>query len=127
MVNEEVVEGVMRSALLSISKKDKISLKDVRIKMQLNEAQNSVNCSLLNGKDYVNDLSWAKILGMKVIFANVIIETIKTSLIRLSNENEIEPIDINARIYAIDENGKPNIYIYNSKKAIKKIELSEIL
>ena len=127
MVNEEVVEGVLRSALLSISKKDKISLKDVRIKMQLNEAQNSVNCSLLNGKDYVNDLSWAKILGMKVIFANVIIETIKTSLIRLSNENEIEPIDINARIYAIDENGKPNIYIYNSKKAIKKIELSEIL
>ena len=127
MVNEEVVEGVMRSALLSISKKDKISLKDVRIKMQLNEAQNSVNCSLLNGKDYVNELSWAKILGMKVIFANVIIETIKTSLIRLSNENEIEPIDINARIYAIDENGKPNIYIYNSKKPIKKIELSEIL
>ena len=82
MVNEEVVEGVMRSALLSISKKDKISLKDVRIKMQLNEAQNSVNCSLLNGKDYVNDLSWASILGMKVIFANIVIETIKNSLIR---------------------------------------------
>ena len=38
MVNEEVVEGVMRSALLSVSKKDKISLKDIRIKMQLNEA-----------------------------------------------------------------------------------------
>jgi hypothetical protein len=127
MVNEEVVEGVMRSALLSISKKDKISLKDVRIKMQLNEAQNSVNCSLLNGKDYVNDLSWARILGMKVIFANIVIETIKNSLIRLSKENEIEPNDINARIYAIDENGNPNIYIYNSKKPLKKIELSEIL
>jgi hypothetical protein len=127
MVNEEVVEGVMRSALLSISKKDKISLKDVRIKMQLNEAQNSVNCSLLNGKEYVNDLSWAKILGMKVIFANVVIDTIKNSLIRLSKENEIEPNDINARIYAIDENGNPNIYIYNSKKPLKKIELSEIL
>ena len=95
--------------------------------MQLNEAENSVNCSLLNGKDYVNDLSWAKILGMKVIFANVIIDKIKNSLIRLSNENEIEPININARIYAIDESGKPNIYIYNSKKPLKKIELSEIL
>jgi hypothetical protein len=127
MVSEEVVEGVMRSALLSISKKDKMSLKDVRIKMQLNEAENSVNCFLFNGKDYVYDLSWARILGMKVIFASIIIETIKNSLIRLSNENEIEPKDINARIYAIDESGKPNIYIYNSKKPLKKIELSEIL
>lgn len=127
MVSEEVVEGVMRSALLSISKKDKIALKDVRIKMQLNEAENSVNCFLLNGKDYVCDLSWARILGMKVIFANIVIETIKNSLIRLSKENEIEPNDINARIYAIDENGNPNIYIYNSKKPHKKIELSEIL
>jgi hypothetical protein len=127
MVNEEVVEGVMRSALLSISKKDKISLKDLRIKMELNEGQNSVNCSILQGKEYVSDLSWARILGMKVIFANVVIDTIKNSLLRLSSENEIESNDINARIYAIDENGNPNIYIYNSKKPLKKIELSEIL
>lgn len=127
MVNEEVVEGVMRSALLSISKKDKISLKDLRIKMELNEGQNSVNCSILQGKEYVSDLSWARILGMKVVFANIVIDTIKNSLLRLSSENEIEPNDINARIYAIDENGNPNIYIYNSKKPLKKIELSEIL
>ena len=50
MVNEEVVEGVMRSALLSISKKDKISLKDLRIKMELNESKDSVKCSILQGK-----------------------------------------------------------------------------
>ena len=127
MVNEEVVEGVMRSALLSVSKKDKISLKDLRIKMQLNEGQNSVNCSVLQGKEYVSDLSWARILGMKVIFANVVIDTIKNSLLRLSSENEIKPNDINARFYAIDENGNPNIYIYNNKKPLRKIELSEIL
>ena len=127
MVNEEVVEGVMRSALLSVSKKDKISLKDIRIKMQLNEEKNSVNCSILNGKEYVSDLSWARILGIKVVFSSIIIESIKKSLIRLSSENETNPIEINARIYAIDESGKPNIYIYNSKKPIKKIELSEIL
>jgi hypothetical protein len=127
MVNEEVVEGVMRSALTSISKKDKISLKDLRIKMELNDSKNSVECCILEGKEYKNDLSWTRILGMKVIFANVIIDTIKNSLIRLSTENDIESNDINARIYAIDENGTPNIYIYNAKKPLRKIELSEIL
>jgi hypothetical protein len=127
MVNEEVVEGVMRSALTSISKKDKISLQELRIKMELNNEQNSVNCSVLQGKEFVSDLSWARILGMKVVFANIIIDSIKNSLIRISNESEIESREINARIYAIDENGKPNIYIYNGKKALKKIEISEFL
>jgi hypothetical protein len=127
MVSQEVVEGVMRSALTSISKKDKISLKDLRIKMELNDSKNSVECCILEGKEYKNDLSWTRILGMKVIFANVIIDTIKNSLIRLSTENDIESNDINARIYAIDENGTPNIYIYNAKKPLRKIELSEIL
>ena len=127
MVSEEVVEGVMRSALTSISKKDKISLQELRIKMELNNEQNSVNCSILQGKEYVSDLSWARILGMKVVFANIIIDSIKNSLIRLSNENQLESKEINARIYAIDENGKPNVYIYNGKKALKKIEISEFL
>jgi hypothetical protein len=127
MINEEVVDGVMRSALTSISKKDKISLQELRIKMELNNEQNSVNCSVLQGKEYVSDLSWARILGMKVVFANIIIDSIKNSLIRLSNENQVESKEINARIYAIDENGKPNVYIYNGKKALKKIEISEFL
>jgi hypothetical protein len=46
---------------------------------------------------------------------------------RISRENNIEADDINARIYAIDNNGTPNIYIYNAKKPLRKIELSEIL
>ena len=127
MVNEEVVEGVMRSALTSISKKDKISLKDLRIKMQLNDAQNSVNCAIMNGKEWVSDLSWARILGIKVVFSNVVIETIKNSLLRISVENEIDSQEINARVYAIDEKGTPNIYVYNGKKPHIKIELSDIL
>jgi hypothetical protein len=127
MVNEEVVEGVMRSALTSISKKDKISLQELRIKMELNESQSSVNCSVLKGKEYVSDLSWARILGIKVVFSSVIIETIKNMLFRLSKENDIEPNEINARIYAIDEKGNPNIYIYNGKKPLKKIDCSELI
>lgn len=127
MVSEEVVEGVMRSALTSISKKDKISLQELRIKMKLNDEQNSVNCYILKGKEYISDLSWSRILGMKVIFASIIIETIKKSLLRLSKENKVYAIDINARVYAIDEKGTPNIYLYNGKKALNKINLSEIL
>lgn len=127
MVSVEVVEGVMRSALNSISKKDKISLKELRIKMELNDGQDSVNCSILNGKDYFSNLSWARILGIKVVFSSIIIETIKKSLIRISTENEVDYAEINARVYAVDEKGTPNIYIYNGKKPLKKIELSEIL
>jgi hypothetical protein len=126
MINDEMIEGVMRSALNSISKKDKISLKELRIKMQLNKEINSVNCSILKGKEYVSELSWARILGIKFIFSNAIVDNIKNMLIKLSNENDIEPIEINARIYSIDEKGTPNIYIYNSKKPIKKINLSDL-
>jgi hypothetical protein len=127
MVNEEMVMGVMRSALTSVSKKDKISLKDLRIKMELNDSKNSVDCSVLKGTEYVSDLTWTRILGMKVVFANVVIETIKNMFIRLSKENDIQESDINARIYAIDEKGNPNIYIYNGKKPVKKIESSELI
>ena len=127
MVSEEIVEGVMRSALTSISKKDKISLQELRIKMELNDSKNSVDCSVLKGTEYVSDLTWTRILGMKVVFANVVIETIKNSLLRISVENEIDSQEINARVYAIDEKGTPNIYIYNGKKPHRKIDLGEIL
>lgn len=127
MVSEQLVEGVMRSALTSISKKDKISLQELRIKMKLNDNKDSVECSILQGKEFVNDVSWARILGMKVVFSNIVIENIKNSLLKISKENEIEPSEINARIYAVDEVGTPNIYVYNGKKPLKRIELSEIL
>ena len=126
MINEEMIEGVMRSALNSVSKKDQISLQKLRIKMQLDADKKSINCSIYKEKEYISELSWARILGMKVIFVNVIVDTIKNMLIRLSTENEIELTEINARIYAIDETGTPNIYIYNSKKPIKKIKLSDL-
>ncbi len=126
MINEEMIESVMRSALNSVSKKDQISLQKLRIKMQLDGDKKSINCSIYKEKEYISELSWARILGIKVIFVNVIVDTIKNMLIRLSTENEIELTEINARIYAIDETGTPNIYIYNSKKPIKKIKLSDL-
>lgn len=127
MVNEEMVVGVMRSALISVSKKDKISLQELRIKMELNNEQDSVVCSILKGKEFVSDLTWARILGMKVVFASVVINTIKNMLLKLSQENEVESSEINARIYAIDASANPNIYIYNGKKPLKKIDASDIL
>jgi hypothetical protein len=127
MINEQMVIDVMRSALKSVSKKDKITLQELRIKMELNDSKDSVECSILKGKDFVSDLTWARILGVKVIFSNVITQTIKNMLIKLSQENQIEPNEINARIYAIDENATPNIYIYDGKKPLKKIDTSELI
>jgi hypothetical protein len=127
MVSEEMVVNVMRSALVSISKKDKISLQELRIKMQLNDGKNSVECCVLKGKEFISDLSWARILGIKAVFSSVVINSIKNMLLKLSDENQIESSEINARVYAIDENGNPNIYVYNGKKPLKKVEISEIL
>jgi hypothetical protein len=126
MLNEQI-ESVMRSALLSTTKSHSINLKDVRIKMVLTSDWSSVDCFILNKVTEIEPISWGRILGMKAIFKGVIIDTICNSLKRLGQENNVDLNDINARIYAIDEKGTPNIYLYNGVKPLKKINLSEII
>lgn len=126
MLNEQI-ESVMRSALLSTSKSNGILLKDVRIKMYLSFDMESVDCMILNKVTEVEPISWNKILGMKVVFKGVVIDTICKSLKRLSIEENVLLKDINARIYSIDEKGTPNIYLYNDKTPIRKVKLNEII
>ena len=125
MLNEQV-ESIMKSALISATKNHNINLKDVRIKMFLSSDMESVDCVILDKTTEIESISWTKILGMKVVFKGVVVDKICKSLKRLSNEEQTLLKDINARIYSIDEKGTPNIYIYNSKNPIKKINLSDL-
>lgn len=126
MLNEQI-ESVMRSALLSTSKNNGILLKDVRIKMYLSPDMESVDCMILNKVSEIEPISWNKILGMKAIFKVVIVDTILKSLKRLAIAEEVVLENINARVYSLDDKGTPSIYLYNDKKPIRKVNLSEII
>ena len=125
---EGQITSVMRSALNSTSKSQNVGLKDLRIKMKLNEGYTSTECISMIKTDEIGALSWSKMLGLKAIaFKGIVVDKITNSLIRLANENSIDKFEINARIYAKDLDGNPSIYLYNGTKPFKQIELKDIL
>jgi hypothetical protein len=125
---EGQITSVMRSALNSTSKSQNVGLKDLRIKMKLNEGFTSTECISMVKTDEIGALSWSKMLGLKAIaFKGIVVDKITNSLIRLANENSIDKFEINARIYAKDLDGNPSIYLYNGTKPFKQIELKDIL
>lgn len=124
---EKQVEDVMRSALLSCSKSNKIDLKDLRIKMKLSKEEDSTFCILVNKLLDVEELSWSKILGIKVFFKSVIVNTITKGLKNVAKNNNIDLQKISVRVYAIDQTGKPAMYLYNGGTPVKELNLNEIL
>ena len=125
---EGQITSVMRSALNSTSKSQNVGLKDLRIKMKLNEGYTSTECISMIKTDEIGALSWSNMLGLKAIaFKGIVVDKITNSLIRLANENSIDKFEINARIYAKDLDGNPSIYLYNGTKPFKQIELKDIL
>jgi hypothetical protein len=127
-VSDEQVVGLMISALKSASKSTKVGLETLRIQMRLTEGLSSTECFSLNKSQMVDKLSWGKILGVKAIaFKGKIVRGITESLLKLATENRIERKELNVRIYAIDSNATPNFYLYNGRKAVKQIELKELL
>jgi hypothetical protein len=125
---EGQIKSVMRSALNSTSKSQNVGLKDLRIKMKLNDGFTSTECTSMVKTDEIGALSWSKMLGLKAIaFKGIVVDKITNSLIRLANENSIDKFEINARIYAKDLDGNPSIYLYNGTKPFKQIELKDIL
>ena len=125
---EGQITSVMRSALNSTSKSQNVGLKDLRIKMKLNEGYTSTECISMIKTDEIGALSWSNMLGLKAIaFKGIVVDKITNSLVRLANENSIEQFEINARVYAKDGDGNPSIYLYNGTKPLKQIELKDIL
>jgi len=125
MYNDQI-ESVMRGALLSASKSNNISLQDVRIKMRLTESLNSTECITLNKTEEVGELTWAKVLGLKMVLKSMIVGTITKMLTKLSEENSIEKSEVNVRVFAKDMKANPTLYLFNGGKRIKEVHLNEL-
>jgi hypothetical protein len=123
---EEQIESVMRGALLSASKGNNISLQDLRIKMRLTESQDSTECITLNKTEEIGELTWSKVLGLKVVLKSMIVGTITKMLTKLSEENSIDKSEVNVRVFAKDMKGTPTLYLFNGVKRIKEVQLSEL-
>jgi hypothetical protein len=124
---EDQIESVMRGALLSASKSNNISLQDVRIKMRLNDGHNSTDCVTLNKTEEVGELTWAKVLGLKMVLKGVIVGTITKMILTLSEENSIDKNHVNVRVFAKDMKGTPLLYLFDGGKRIKEVNVSELL
>jgi len=125
---EGQIKKVISSSLLLESKKNNIELKDLRIKMVLAKDFSSTECFILNKTVEVKELGWSSILGFALMsFKMLVVNKITDALKRIANENNIDMVNINARIYSIDDKGTANIYIYDSGKPVKSISVSEII
>jgi hypothetical protein len=123
---EEQIESVMRGALLSASKSNNISLQDLRIKMKLTQDNNSTECITLNKTEEIGELTWTKVLGLKVVLKSMIVGTITKMLFDMANQNEIDLREVNVRVFATDMKGTPLLYLFDGGKRIKEVKLSEL-
>lgn len=123
---EEQIESVMRGALLSASKSNNISLQDLRIKMRLTQGKDSTECITLNKTEEIGELTWSKVLGLKVVLKSMIVGTITKMLLNMANENEIDLSEVNVRVFAKDMKGSPLLYLFDGGKRIKEVNLSEL-
>lgn len=123
----EQVKVVMQNALLSTSKGMNVDLKTLRIQMKLSES-NGVDCFTMNGKEVLGSLSWNKILGLKYLpFRGLIVNSIENKIQVIAKKHQIEKNDINVRVYAINEKGEPNLWLYDSGKPITQLDIKELV
>jgi hypothetical protein len=128
MVNEQMIIGVLREALIRASKKTSTDLKVLRIKIHLTDDLQSAKCKVLRLTDDLGEIQWNSLLGLKVIsFKRTIVDSISDKLHGLANNHGIEKNDVSFRLYAIDNNATPNIYLYNGGKAFRTVEINELV
>ena len=85
-------------------------------------------CIALKGTIVVGEVKWSSILGVKAIaFKRSIVGGVKNRLHELAEQNDIDKNDINARVYATDTNGTPSMHLYNGNKALKAIDINELI
>lgn len=126
MLNGQV-KSVMKNSLVKFSKELKVSLKDFRIKMKLDETLEHPICIAMEKTTELKMLNWDSILGLKSMFKNSITSVIRERLHTLSDANNVDKKDINVRFYAVDVNGTPKIHFYNGVKAVKEISIEDFI
>lgn len=121
------IKEIMAGALLKTSKKKQIHLKDLRIKMTLNESHTDVECYALNKEEEIEQVRWSSILGLKIAFKGLIIENLLSTFARLSSEQQIELNDLNIRVFAADNKGTAKSYLYNGIKPATPLEVEALI
>jgi len=124
---DEQVRGVMRKALLSVSKSTGVGLKDLRIKMELTNHLDSAECSVLSKKEVVGDVSWVKVLGMAIAYKRSIVGGIANRLHEQAEKFDIDKSTINVRVSASDANGTPIMHLFNGSKYLEAIDINEMI
>jgi hypothetical protein len=124
---DEQVRGVMRRALLSVSKSTKVELKNLRIKMKLTDDLESAECVALDKTEVVGDVSWFKILGLAIAHKRSIVGGITSRLPEVAEQDDIDKAIINVRVYAIDANGTPSMHLFNGTKSLQAMDINEMI
>lgn len=125
---DEQVKGVMRNALKTTSKRTKVGLRTLRVKMELTDDMKGARCIALDKTEVVGEVKWDTILGIKYgMFKRSIVGQIVNRLHEIAEMNGLDKTKVNARVYALDANATAGVYLYDGGKRLKQIDINDLI
>lgn len=125
------VEGVISSSLVSISKKSGIDLKELRLELVVTE-DDDVVIKQMKKSDYTPNsdynIPWKDVLGLTLsMFKGAVKDKIQNALCSIETEEGFESKTLTCRIYAINSEGKPKLYLFKNGTPLREIGFENIL